>query len=317
MAIALRGTSQTGNANNGGNVTLTFDTITPPLVDDIVVVFGGHGKGVTTLAAPGTGYTQIGIHTGSEPIFGAWYKRMGATPDLTVLCSGGGDSNDGVAYGSVVYSGVDTVTAEDVTATTAGPTTSTNPDPASITTVTANAFVLAMAGSAVFDSSPGTIIGYTDQITSTRNETNDLTAAFARVDAGAVDAEDPGAWDTWASGGWYAITAALRPATSPLPVSEIMAALAGKEQQKTPVRTPFRAVDVGHFTFDMPEEGRRAPDLDWFQPASEPVRVRGKAQIAPSTIDPDFSTVPVPPAAPSEENRLIGVVFSMSPDRVG
>ena len=63
-----------------------------------------------------------------------WYRRMGATPALSVLCSGGGNNSDGVAYGCYVLSGVDTVTAEDATATTAGPTTSTNPDPASITT---------------------------------------------------------------------------------------------------------------------------------------------------------------------------------------
>ncbi len=214
MPIALRGLSQTGNSNNGGDVTLTFDAITPPLEDDIVVVFGGHGVATTTLAAPGAGYTQIGIHTGTAPIFGMWLKRMGLTPDLSVLCSGGGNALDGVAYGCAIYSGVDTGTAQDAAATTVGPQTSENPDPASITTVTANAFVLAAAGSAVFDSSPGTISGYTDQLNATRNETNDLTAAFARIDAGTADAEDPGAWSAWLSGTWYAITAALRPAVA-------------------------------------------------------------------------------------------------------
>ena len=218
MAIALRGISQNGAAGNGGDVTLTFDTITPPLEDDIVIVLGGHGVTVTTLAAPvpnqGSGYTQIGIHTGTMPIFGAWYKRMGATVDTSVLCSGGGNNADAVAYISVVYSGVDTVTAEDVTATTAGPTTSINPNAPSITPVTADAFVLAMAGSAVFDNTPGTVSGYTDQITQSRNDTADITAGFARIDAGAVDAEDPPAWSTWSSGAWYAITAALRPVVS-------------------------------------------------------------------------------------------------------
>lgn len=212
MAIALRGISQTGAAGNGGNVTLTFDAITPPLEDDIVVVFGGHGDAVTTLAAPGTGYTQIGIHTGSAPIFGAWYKRMGATPDTSVVCDGGGNAADAVCYASKVFSGVDTVTAEDVTATTSGPTTSTNPNCASITPVTANAFVVAMAGSDVRDTSPGTVSGYSDNININRNDTNDITIAGAHIDAGAVDAEDPPAWDTWASSTWYAITLALRPA---------------------------------------------------------------------------------------------------------
>jgi hypothetical protein len=216
MAIALRGTLNhfTGNANNGSDVTLTFDTITPPLENDIVVVFGGHASGVTTLSAPSGNtsgaYQQIGIHTGSAPVFGLWYQRMGATPDTSVLCDGGGNNADGVQYGCWVLSGVDTTTAEDQTATTAGPTTSTNPNAPSITTQTANAWVIAVAGSENRDISPGTVSGYSNQLDDTRQETNDQTVAgatFLKVSAGA---EDPAAWDTWISGTWYAITAAFK-----------------------------------------------------------------------------------------------------------
>jgi hypothetical protein len=214
MAIAIRGISQTGNNNNGGDVTLTFDAVTPPLEDDVVVVFGGHGATTTTLAAPGSGYTQIGIHTGSGPIFGAWYKRMGGTPDASVVCSGGGDAQDGVSYCCWTFSGVDTTTAEDATATTAGPTTSSNPNNPSITTVTDNAWVLAMAGSTAFDSTPGTVSGYSNTISQTRNETADLTSAGATLDKTSFGAEDPAAWSSWTSGQWYTITAALRPAAA-------------------------------------------------------------------------------------------------------
>ena len=90
MAISLIGTPQIGSANNGGNVTLTFDVA--PQQDDYVIVFGGHGTTVTTLTAPGSGYTPIEVHTGSAPIFGVWYKKMGASPDSSVVCSGGGDA---------------------------------------------------------------------------------------------------------------------------------------------------------------------------------------------------------------------------------
>ena len=214
MVIALRGTSQTGSSNNGGDVTLTFDTGTPPLEDDIVVVVGGHGIATTTLSAPvpnaGGGYTQVGIHTGTVPIVGMWIKRMGSTPDLSVVCSGGGNNADASSWMCATYSGVDTTTAQDATATTAGPTTSTNPNPASITTVTDNAFVIVGAGSTVSDASVGTIDGYTDHLNANRNETNDLSAAFARIDAGPLGAENPGAWSAWSEGTWYAITAALR-----------------------------------------------------------------------------------------------------------
>jgi len=209
----VRGISQTGSSNNGGDVTLTFDTITPPLEDDIIVVFGGHGSTVTTLSAPTVGtYTQIGIHTGTAPIFGMWFQRMGATPELTLVGDGGGNSADGVAYCCWALSGIDTVTAQDATATTAGPTTSTNPDPASITTANANAWVVPTAGSEVRDTSPGVPSGYTNGIDANRNETVDFTTAGATFENPGADAEDPGAWPTWDSGAWYAITAAFRPA---------------------------------------------------------------------------------------------------------
>ena len=217
--IALRGTLNnfTVNNNNGNDVTLTLDTITPPLVDDIIVVFGGHAATDTTLAAPigntSGNFQQLGIHTGTAPIFGAWWQRAGATPDTSVLCDGGGNAADGVQYGVWVISGVDPVTALDVAATTAGPTTSTNPNAPSITPPTDNAWVFAMAGSEVRDTSPGTVSGYTNQMSDTRNETADQTIAGAtfNITTNGGSAEDPAAWDTWLSGAWYAITAAFRP----------------------------------------------------------------------------------------------------------
>lgn len=212
MAIALRGTLNhlAGSINNGGNVTLTFDVTTPPLENDYVVVFGGHGIGTTTLADP-SGYTLIAKHETTSPIFGMWYKKMTATPDLTVVGDGGGTNTDGVAYGCWVLSGVDQTTPLDVTATTAGPTTSTNPDAPSITPVTENAWVIPCALSEVSDNSPGTVSGYSNQLDIRRVETNPVTIAGATFDSGVVDAEDPAAWDSWSSGLWYAITAAFRP----------------------------------------------------------------------------------------------------------
>ena len=210
MAIAVRGTPQTGSATNGGDVTLTFSTgAGAPLEGDEVVVFGGHGATVTTLAAPGSGYTQIGIHTGSAPIFGAWHKRMGVTPDLSVVCSGGGDAGDGVAYCCWVLSGVDP-TFFDQTTTTAGPTTSTNPDCASITTQTANAWVLAMAGSAVNDAAVTGPTGYVNTIDDNGNDAADLTCAGGTLEIASPGASDPASWTSWASGTWYGITAALK-----------------------------------------------------------------------------------------------------------
>jgi len=220
MPIAIRGVPKTATQNNGNDATLTQDVITPPLINDIIIVFGGHANTVTTLSAPAGNtsgnFIQLGINTGSssEAVFGAWYQRMGATPDLSVVCDGGGSNQDGVDYGCWVISGVDTVTALDAAATTAGPTSSTNPDCAAITTVTADAWVFAMAGSNNRDTSVTAPTGYTDALNASRNESNDLTISGARINAGAIDTENPPAFTGWGTGPWYAITAAFRPAIS-------------------------------------------------------------------------------------------------------
>jgi hypothetical protein len=231
QTIALRGTGKSGNATNGGDVTLTFDAgAGAPQTGDYVVVFGGHGTTVTTLLPPGAAapndgtYTQVGIHTGSAPVFGAWIKKMGATPDTQVVGSGGGNASDAVAYGAWVISGVDLSTPQDQTATTAGPTTSTNPNGASITTVTDNAWVLTMAGSVVNDGTPGTISGYTNQKNANATDTSPFTTSGMTKLVAAHGAEDPGAYSSWSSGAWYAITMALRPAAT-TPFDDARAAL--------------------------------------------------------------------------------------------
>ena len=176
MAITLVGTPQVGGNNNGGNVTLTFDVA--PVQNDVVVVLGGHGVATITLTAPTPAtYTSIAEHTGSAPIFGAWYKVMGATPDTNVVCNGGTANQDSVAYVAYVLRGVDVNDVIDVTTTTAGPTTSTNPNPPSITPTTNGAWIIAMAGGAVRDTSPGTLSSpyENNYFQAGTNDTNDIT----------------------------------------------------------------------------------------------------------------------------------------------
>jgi len=209
MAIALVGTAQLSTKINGQDPTITFDV--GPSEDDVVVVFGGHGKTETTLTAPGSGYTLIAEHTGSAPIFGAWYKVMGATPDTTVLCDGGGNAADAVVYCSYVFSGVDS-TVLDQTTVTVGPTGSSNPNCGSITTQTDNAWVLALAGSTRIDSAVGTPTGYSNLIDADRNDTEDITVAGCTKTVSTAGAEDPAAYPSWLNGTWFAITVALKEA---------------------------------------------------------------------------------------------------------
>lgn len=213
MAITIVGTPQVGNAINGGDLTLTFDVT--PSENDVVVVFGGSSRFATpNPGAPGSGYTQIALYATVSLFFGAWYKRMGASPDSSVVCHGSGTVTEAAAYGCYVLRGVDTTTFLDAAATTAGLTTSTNPDCPSITTVTNNAWVIAVAGSKVYDTTPGTVSGYSNQYNTAGNDNNDITVAGATLEKTTAGAENPAAWSSWASGNWYAITIAVRPAVT-------------------------------------------------------------------------------------------------------
>lgn len=195
---------------NGVNVTITFTST--PQEGDLVLVFGGHPHQAATNLGPSTaGYTAIATHTAAAPNFGAWYKVMGSSPDTSVVCYGSGNALDGTAYACYVIRGADPDSPFDATATTAGPTTSTNPDPPSITTVTNNALVIAMSGSQVTDATPGTIASYHATISGTANDSNDITVGGAMRIKASFGTEDPGAWSTWSSGANYSITVAIRP----------------------------------------------------------------------------------------------------------
>ncbi len=214
MSITIVGTPQVGSAANGADVTLTFSTT--PSQNDVVIVFGGHSYGFGGAAtAPGTGYTQIGLYSAANTLFfGAWYKRMGASPDSTVVCKGSGLSSDSVAYGCYVLRGVDTTTAMDAAGTTAGPSLSTNPDAASITTVTDNAWVIPVAGSKVNDAAITAPSGYSNHYTINQTDSSSMTVAGATLKKTTAGAENPASWTNWATGNWYAITIAVRPAAA-------------------------------------------------------------------------------------------------------
>ncbi len=214
MPISVVGTPQVGNAANGADLTLTFDVT--PSENDVVIVYGGASYfNTSNPTAPGSGYTQIALYSNASSLwFGVWKKRMSASPDSSVLCRGNGAGNSAAAYGCYVWRGVDTTTEEDATATTSGPTTSTNPDCPSITSATNGAMILALAGSVVNDATPGTVSGYSNQYTTVGVDTISITVAGATFEKSTAGAENPAAWSSWSSGKWYAVSVALRPAVT-------------------------------------------------------------------------------------------------------
>lgn len=209
MTISIVGVGQGGNNINGGDVTLTFNVA--PIAGDVVYVFGGHGAATNTIGPSTAGYTALVSDTSTTCKFGVWRKVMGSSPDTTVVCQGGGNAADAVAYCSLVLRGVDTSTPEDATTTTATGS-STNPDPPSITTVKSGAWVLALSSSVVNDTTPGTITNYVNTVSSTATDTNPFTTAGATRSIAAPGAENPAAWSTWSTGVWFAASVAVRPA---------------------------------------------------------------------------------------------------------
>lgn len=208
MAISLIGTPQASAPINGGNATLTFSVA--PQEGDVVYVWGGHFARAGSGVGPSTaGYTELFLNTATNCWFGVWRKVMGASPDSNVVCQGSGNTADAAGYACFVLRGVDR-TPEDV-ALTSATGSSTNPNPPSITPVRADAWILALAASAVTDASPGTPTNYTNLIAANGNDSNDYTVAGCLRALTTPAAEDPPAYPTWSTGAWVAATIAVRP----------------------------------------------------------------------------------------------------------
>ena len=205
--IAIRGTPKSASSSN--NITLTFDTgEDAPVEGDVAIIFGGgfDAAGHSMVTA---GYTPLATVDDTVVVFG-FYKKMGATPDLTAVITGTGDGFIEKTASCVILSGVH---ADVVDQTAVEATGSGAPNPGAITTLTDGAWVLALGGSAPDDdSSRGEIAGYT------------LIAGLHKSSAGSgathegvyklkasAGVEDPGAWSLW-SGGWSCNTIAIKPA---------------------------------------------------------------------------------------------------------
>jgi len=210
MAITIVGTAM-GTAKNGSDISITLPTV---LVNDIIVICGGHFRESADAGTDTSGYTELidENHSAGDYRFSVSYKRMGATPDTTVNGLGSGDAADACAYAVIAYRGVDTTTAIDATTTTAQGQ-STNPDCPSITTATNGAIVIACVGSEVSDPSGITApTNYTNLIADNGNDTNDSTVAQSSRIIASLGAEDPAEYTGFSTGDWIAASVALRPA---------------------------------------------------------------------------------------------------------
>lgn len=209
MTITSVGTAF-ANGTGGADVTIDLTTITGLAEGDLVIVYGGSGGG-TGAGTSSSGWTT-NTYDGSASLKTAFiYKFMGATPDSSITCNGGGSpAANGVCYVAIALRGVDPVVFDATPTTTDHSSTTTDsPDNPSITTVTNNAVVVAAAVAANNDSTPGTPPGYSSRV----NTNNSFSAAMAIKTVASAGAENPGAWPQWNIGAWLAVTVALRPLT--------------------------------------------------------------------------------------------------------
>ena len=219
MAISIVGTIVAGSAINGGDVALTLPTTIAR--DDIVYIWGGHFTRAATSVGPSTsGYTSVLSVSPNNQTFAVYRKQMGASPDATVTGVGTGNAADATAYAAIVLRGVDAASPEDATPVSAY-ATSADPDPPWITSVTGNAWVLALAASIVNDAAVTAPSGYSGLIGANGNDTNPCSAYGAYLALGVPTPENPGAFGSWASGQWVAATVAVRP--SPMSRADVAA----------------------------------------------------------------------------------------------
>jgi hypothetical protein len=212
MAITLVNVAE--NSGSGASYNVTLPTL---LENDVVYLFVGSAG---ALGLPGTvavsGYAKLidVNHTALAHLrYYVFRKKMGAVPDTVAsIVSTGGNPDISCAV-AVCLRGVDQTTPEDATTTTAGFTNSTNPDSPSITTVTPGAWVISGFGITINDAAVTMPSGYANQVDrSGTGGGSHSTVGAATIEKASAGAENPASWTNVATGQWYAVSIAVRPA---------------------------------------------------------------------------------------------------------
>jgi hypothetical protein len=206
--ITLVGTN-TGQNASGSAVTVNMPA--GVVQNDVAVASVVHSDGDFTPALTTAGYTQAASITHSAMYQKVWYKRMGASPDSNVVATGSGLSK-GLAVCLFVFRNVHQTTALDVTATTAGSSSSAAPNPPSITPSTDGTAIFIAGGCRdLGGSTPPANYSNAVSITSSGSQDAQGLAAWRRLVGGSGVPEDPAAWGG-ISNSWTAVTVALRKA---------------------------------------------------------------------------------------------------------
>jgi len=208
VAISLVGTSTGGPTLNDVTITLPAGIAQ----NDVVYAAGMTGtiadQDVTESSGTYTELADLYSNDTNDTNLGVYRKVQGATPDSSVTIDAG-TNNIGVA---LTLRGVNTTTPEDATTTTATAPNNGTPDPPSIVTATANAWVLPFAASSEGDAVTNPPTNYTNLVDIQDGPRNVMASSREIASPGT---EDPGAYDDIAgqtSDSWSAATVAVRPA---------------------------------------------------------------------------------------------------------
>jgi len=173
---------------------------------DVIISLYTNAVGVASDRVP-TGFSQIfGDSNGCRVTVG--YELISGTPDSTI---DGLVNSTNACYIFAAFRSVDTTTPQDATATTATGTGSM-PNPPSITTVTNNAWVIALGG--IDAGTTGSAqSGYT-LVSSYQSSGANATAMMSYKEVTSAGAEDPAVFGGAGSDDWVAGSVALRPIVS-------------------------------------------------------------------------------------------------------
>lgn len=212
MAISLVGVAEGANID-GADVTISLPAGLQQ--NDLVCVFGGFNRPAQNAGVSTSGYTEDTQVSNTSNTTAFSYKKMGASPDTSVTCLNSGNTQDAAAYVVMAFRGVDTTTPIDAaTVTTSG--NLSQPNSASITTVTDGAAVISFVIGNVNDTTVTAPTGYGDQVDVTQSDTKSATTGGAWKAISSHGAENPAGWTNFTTTTivWDAYTVALRPAAA-------------------------------------------------------------------------------------------------------
>lgn len=218
MALSFVG-GNNGTAGGGADVTLTL-TVGVATNDYVLVAGTVASTSDLNLAMVTADYQELADlyqNDLSDCNFGVFRKIMGATPDSDAVIENLGPGT--IAGAFHIWRGVNTTTPEDATTTTGGAIDSGTPDPPSIDTVTANAVVIACAGSSEGDAVTNAPTGYTN-LFDAQSGAGAVNVMMSSKSVASPGTEDPGTYADVVgstSDSWAAATVALRPAAGAVP----------------------------------------------------------------------------------------------------